>query len=567
MPPTSDDLAVAAPLELGEAAVGLAPQLVADREQRMLGDVQAEALLLQLQQLGLLVLLGRDRGVVLQPAAARPAEVEDRALPERPVGLLRLPAPSACSSTSSIALARAGRARAALDERLERALVHELRVDALGEVPDRRERPALGARGDDRAAADSPTFLTAFRPKRILPSTTAKSTCDSFTSGGSTSIAELVAGVDVERHAVLRVHDRGDQRGHVLARVVRAQPGGAVGDERVAGGVRLVERVVLRLLHVRPELVGDAGGDPVRRAALEELLLQRGHQRVDLLADRLAQVVGLGGGEAGDLLRDLHVLLLVDADAVRGARDRLQPLVDVRDRLLAVLAARVARGCTPSGPAGRARRARSGPRTPSASPGAAPRACPRTRTGRRRSARRARASRRSSCRRAGSSSMSRPPPISSTALSITSRLRRPRKSIFSRPSASTSFIENWVTTSWSAPFCCSGTMSISGSAPITTPAAWIASWRVQPFERLREVDDLLRDRVGVDGGAQLLAGLEAVVERLARPFRDELRDLVDDAVRHLEHAAGVADGGAGGHRPEGDDLRDAVAAVLLARRS
>jgi hypothetical protein len=34
----------------------------------------------------------------------------------------------------------------------------------------------------------SPTFLTALRPKRIFPSTTAKSTCDSFTSGGSTSI-------------------------------------------------------------------------------------------------------------------------------------------------------------------------------------------------------------------------------------------------------------------------------------------------------------------------------------------------------------------------------------------
>ena len=72
------------------------------------------------------------------------------------------------------------------------------------------------------------------------------------------------------------------------------------------------------------------------------------------------------------------------------------------------------------------------------------------------------------------------PPISSTALSITSRLRRPRKSIFSRPSASTVFIENWVTTSWSAPFCCSGIVSISGSAPITTPAAWIESCRTSP---------------------------------------------------------------------------------------
>ncbi len=85
----------------------------------------------------------------------------------------------------------------------------------------------------------------------------------------------------------------------------------------------------------------------------------------------------------------------------------------------------------------------------------------------------------------------------------------------------------------------------------------------QPFERLREVDDLARDRVGVVRLLQLGAGLEAVVERLPRAFRDELRDLVDDAVGDLEHAAGVADCRARGHRPEGDHLRDAVAAVLL----
>ena len=85
----------------------------------------------------------------------------------------------------------------------------------------------------------------------------------------------------------------------------------------------------------------------------------------------------------------------------------------------------------------------------------------------------------------------------------------------------------------------------------------------QPLERPREVDDLLRDRVGVDRLPQLGAGLERSLERLARAFRDELRDAVDDAVRDVEHAARVADRGARGHRREGDDLRDAVAAVLL----
>ncbi len=72
------------------------------------------------------------------------------------------------------------------------------------------------------------------------------------------------------------------------------------------------------------------------------------------------------------------------------------------------------------------------------------------------------------------------PSSSATASSITSRLRRPRKSIFSRPRSPTVPIENWVTISWSGPFCWSGTTSVSGCAPITTPAAWIESWRTSP---------------------------------------------------------------------------------------
>ena len=127
-----------------------------------------------------------------------------------------------------------------------------------------------------------------------------------------------------------------------------------------------------------------------------------------------------------------------------------------------------------------------------------------------------------------------------------------------------SFIENCVTTSWSAPFCCSGTTLISGSAPITTPAAWIESARVRPSSGCASSMISRRDGIGVDRLAQLAARLQALVERLAGTFRDQLRDLVDDAVGNLEHAARVAHGCARGHRREGDDLRDAVVAVLLA---
>ena len=66
------------------------------------------------------------------------------------------------------------------------------------------------------------------------------------------------------------------------------------------------------------------------------------------------------------------------------------------------------------------------------------------------------------------------------------------------------------------------------------PAAWIESARVSlPVGRARSTISRRRDRrrrcvpVG--------PGLERLVERLARAFRDELRDPVDDAVRDLEH--------------------------------
>ena len=64
MPADRDDLAVAPALELGQRRVGLAPQLGADRLERVLGDVEAERLLLQAQKLVLLELLRADRRVL-----------------------------------------------------------------------------------------------------------------------------------------------------------------------------------------------------------------------------------------------------------------------------------------------------------------------------------------------------------------------------------------------------------------------------------------------------------------------------------------------------------------------
>ena len=184
--------------------------------ERVRGDEQADRLLLDREQLGLLELLagiggwlGRgERAAAPLPApVVGAAEVEDRALADQRV-LLRPPArPPAPARAPQHPLARrAGRAeRAALDERLDRLLVDGAVVDALAEVPDRGERPSSLARRLIASTAAKPTPFTASSPKRILPSMTMNSWSDSLTSGGRISIPICFGLRDEERDLVLRV--------------------------------------------------------------------------------------------------------------------------------------------------------------------------------------------------------------------------------------------------------------------------------------------------------------------------------------------------------------------------
>ncbi len=74
----------------------------------------------------------------------------------------------------------------------------------------------------------------------------------------------------------------------------------------------------------------------------------------------------------------------------------------------------------------------------------------------------------------------------SSAFSMTERLRRPRKSILSRPRLATPCISYWVTIgalvmSPSGPgLRWTGRYSVSGSRVMTTAAAWMPSWRRRP---------------------------------------------------------------------------------------
>ncbi len=89
-------------------------------------------------------------------------------------------------------------------------------IDALGELPDRLERPAVGTHADDRLGGRLADVLHRVQPE-----------VDDASDDGEVLLRRvhvrrehvdphLPARVHVERHAVLRVHDRGDERRHVL---------------------------------------------------------------------------------------------------------------------------------------------------------------------------------------------------------------------------------------------------------------------------------------------------------------------------------------------------------------
>src|SRR5450759_4074970 len=77
------------------------------------------------------------------------------------------------------------------------------------------------------------------------------------------------------------------------------------------------------------------------------------------------------------------------------------------------------------------------------------------------------------------------PSIICSASSMTVRLARPRKSIFSSPTLETPSMSNMVTAVLRSPVVerCSGTMLVSGSAPMTTPAACVDALRQIPSSR------------------------------------------------------------------------------------
>ena len=107
----------------------------------------------------------------------------------------------------------------------------------------------------------------------------------------------------------------GQQGGQEMDGVMGLEVGRLVGQEGVGGAVGLVEAVLGELLDLLEDLVGLGLADALLLGPLDELLLLGLHRLLVLLAHGLAQDVGPGQGEPGQVGGDAHDLFLVDDDA------------------------------------------------------------------------------------------------------------------------------------------------------------------------------------------------------------------------------------------------------------
>ena len=339
--------------EGGDRGVGVLGEDVLDAEQRVVGDVEPEHLPLEGEQRLLVPLVGGqlreavEGRALVEVGGSGHQRVEQAVLPEVGLALDIGQGVDELVVLLDDAPARVAEVveRSGLGQGLDRALVADHRGGLAQEVLEGRIPALLLAAADDGVDDVGTDVADRGHPEPDVGADGGEVGDRLVDVGRQDLDPHPAALVEVERRLVLVVAHAGQQRGHVLGGVVLLEVGGPVGDQRVGLGVRLVEAVV-REGHQRvPQGLDRVGAVAVRlhtgleagELGVEDLLL--------LLAHRLAQQVGPAERVAGDLLRDLDHVLLVDDEVVRRTEDLLERLrqlgVDGRGRLAAGLAHRV----------------------------------------------------------------------------------------------------------------------------------------------------------------------------------------------------------------------------------
>ena len=202
------------------------------------------------------------------------------------------------------------------------SLVHDLLDKAASDILDRRQAKADAARHDGEIVVG---FIDIRRQQR---------------NAHRAALGNILG--DLDRASQHRRHERR----HIFARVIAFEPRGLVRDHRVADGMRLVERVVRKVVHLVVDgfrrllrnAVCDAAGDIARGVAPDKgaaLLFDV----LDLLfAHGAAHHVRLAKRISGKLPENLNDLLLIENAAVGDGKDRFQHGMLVFDKRWVLLA-------------------------------------------------------------------------------------------------------------------------------------------------------------------------------------------------------------------------------------
>ena len=180
----------------------------------------------------------------------------------------------------------------------------------------------------------------------------AESIADAVADGTETELALVDIGrkhpdlhapdlVDEGDHLVDVLHIRRQHGGHEVGWIMGLEVRRAEGQQRIAGGMRLRERVAAELLHLVEDVVGDSVVDALTAGAFEEHGAHLDHFLGLLLGHGAAQQVGLAQGEPGEKLGHGHHLFLVEEHPVSAGERSFQDGVRIADRRPAVLAADV----------------------------------------------------------------------------------------------------------------------------------------------------------------------------------------------------------------------------------
>ena len=182
---------------------------------------------------------------------------------------------------------------AALDERLNDPLVEQVQIDLLAELEDRREFTDRLARRHDRLDCVVTHILHGSQAEADRFSMRREVRVAHIDVGRLDRNAHLATLVDVLHYVVGAARDGRQQRGHKLDRIMRLQIRRLISQQRISGGVRLVETVAGELLHQIKKLLDFL----LRKAALDrashEPVALFGHRVGVLLAHGAAQQVGL----------------------------------------------------------------------------------------------------------------------------------------------------------------------------------------------------------------------------------------------------------------------------------